>query len=231
MIGLGSLSFCLGQSLWTYYESVRGVEVPYPGPPDIGYFLAYPCLIAGVVLLFGSMHVAGRTRLLLDSAIAASSVGVLSWHFLLEPLWRKQQVGPLEKFLSLAYPLSDVAILFGAFVLLSSSRSNRSLRRSLAFLSGGLVLLSFADTTFSYYNLLDAYKTGSWFDWAFSFGWLLVGYASLIPLWWPHQDLALDETRTLKPDQPLPPVEPCYYVLRVLTPYAAGVLAFSFVAC
>jgi diguanylate cyclase (GGDEF)-like protein/putative nucleotidyltransferase with HDIG domain len=189
LIGLGALSFAFGQSTWTFYESVlRLEELPFPGLADVGYLGAYPLLIAGVVLLFGSMPVVGRLRLLLDSALAASAIAMLSWYFLVSELWHTEEVALLGKVISVAYPLGDVAVLFCAIVLFKGSATQQGLRRSLAFLACGIGLLAFADTAFTYYNLHNAYATGSWFDWGWSFGWLLIGYASLLPLWWPHSE-------------------------------------------
>jgi diguanylate cyclase (GGDEF)-like protein/putative nucleotidyltransferase with HDIG domain len=224
-IGLGALSFALGQSTWTLYESVlRLPELPSPGPADIGYLAAYPLLIVGVVLLFGSMPYAGRARLLVDSALVTSSVAVLSWYFLVARLWNNPDDALLGKLISVAYPLGDVAVLLCAIVLLNGRTTNPSLRRSLGFLAGGIVLLAFADTAYTYYNLNESYATGSWFDWGWSFGWLLIGYAALLPLWWPQA-------------QRQPRVDRSMYhrTVRVLTlprllaPYVATVLSFAVV--
>lgn len=187
LIGLGALSFALGQSTWTLHETVlRREDLPSPGPADIGYLGAYPFLIAGVILLFGSTHIASRARLLVDSALAASSVAVLSWFFLVSELWKNPGVSMLGKVISVAYPLGDVAVLLCAIALIKAPSTNPTLRRSSVFLAGGIVLLAFADTLYTYYNLHNSYETGSWFDWGWSFGWLLIGYASLLPQWWPQ---------------------------------------------
>jgi diguanylate cyclase (GGDEF)-like protein/putative nucleotidyltransferase with HDIG domain len=185
LIGAGCFSWSIGQCLWTYYETLRGVEVPFPGPPDIGYFGGYPFLIAGVALLSDKMPLTGRVRLLLDSALAASSVGVISWYFLVDKLWSTAGADRLTRLLTAAYPLADIIILFCALVLISGSWQNKERQRALACLAGGMILLACADSLFSYYNLTEQYNTGSWFDWCFSFGWILVGYAPLIRQWQP----------------------------------------------
>ncbi len=225
LIGSGCFSFAMGQSTWTYYESIRGLEVPFPGWADIGYLGAYPLLTAGVMLLFGSMPVAGRTRQILDSAIAASSLGVLSWHFLVQRLWHQSDVSLLGKVISVAYPLGVVAGLFSALVLFSVVNANQSLRRSSAFLATGMLLLAFSDTAFTYYTLNGTYQTGSWSDWGWSFGWILIGYASLLPLWWPQQGAQSDGQRPA-PAQ----ASATSRLLRVLAPYIAVTSAFLVIA-
>jgi diguanylate cyclase (GGDEF)-like protein len=222
LIGLGALSFAFGQSIWTLYESVLRLEqLPSPGPADIGYLGTYPLLIAGVLLLFGSMRTAGRVRLLIDSALAASSVAMLSWYFLVSELWYNPDVVLLGKIISIAYPLGDAAALLCAIMLLKGRTTDRNLRRSLAFLASGIVLLTFADSAFTYYNLHNLYATGSWFDWGWSFGWLLIGYAALLPLWWPQAETRSISEFPLQHQTVHVPILP-----GLLAPYLA--VAFSY---
>jgi diguanylate cyclase (GGDEF)-like protein/putative nucleotidyltransferase with HDIG domain len=225
LIGLGSLSFALGQSIWTYYESICGIDAPFPSWADAGYLGTIPLLISGVILLFGSIHSAGRARLVLDCAIAASGVGVLSWYFLVQRLWRQSDVLLLGKIIGVAYPLGDVAVLFGAIVLFNGPTTDKNLRRSLAFLASGLMLLAFADTTFSFYTLNEIYQTGSWFDWGFSFGWLLIGYASLMPLWWLRQNAQPNQERKAPKRAAATPS-----LVRMVAPYLTAAFAFSVIA-
>ena len=42
-------------------------------------------------------------------------------------------------------------------------------------------MVAFADTVFTIMSLNNTYHTGSWADWGWSFGWMLVGYAFLLP--------------------------------------------------
>ncbi len=185
LVGAASLSFAVGQATWTYYETIRGVEVPSPGWADIGYLGAYPFLVVGVLLMFGKMSTAARVRRLLDSAIASSSVAVLSWHFLVEELWSKSGVSLLAKLISMAYPLGDIAVLFGALALYGAAANDRPRKQALALLAAGMVLIAFFDTTYALYSLHNAYQTGSWFDWSLSFGYLLIGLGALSRRWWP----------------------------------------------
>jgi diguanylate cyclase (GGDEF)-like protein len=218
LIGLGALSFAAGQATWTWYESVLMLEtLPSPGLADIGYVGSYPLLIAGVVLLFGSINPVGRARLLVDSALAAGSVALLSWYFVVSRIWGNNEVTPIGKIISVAYPLGDVLVFFCAMVLLSSPTTSLSLRRSLGFLATGIVLIAFADTLYTYDNLKGTYHTGSWFDWGWSFGWLLIGYASLLPMWWPREE----ETSAAPVVQSQVPG-----LLRVLAPYLAVTASF-----
>lgn len=189
LIGLGCLSFAVGQGLWTYFETIKGIEVPFPSWSDAGYIGAYPFLIAGVLLLFTNVHaVAGRARLLMDGAIAACGAGVLSWYFLVGHLWAKSDVSLLGKLISVAYPLGDIACVFIAIVAFSGAGSNRTYRRTFAFLACGILMLTLADTVFTYKSLNSEYETGSWNDWGWSFGWILIAFAPLLQQWIPMSE-------------------------------------------
>jgi diguanylate cyclase (GGDEF)-like protein/putative nucleotidyltransferase with HDIG domain len=232
-VAIAGFAFMTGQSAWTYYESIRGIEAPVPGLPDVGYLGAGVCLLISVVFLFSSSHITGRIRLLLDSALAASSVGVLSWYFLVQRLWDNPEVPLLGKIVSVAYPLNDVAVLFGAFILLNSTARIKHLRYPLALLAAGALLISFADTLYTFYTLNDAYHTGSWFDWGWSFGWLMIGFASLCALWWPQADQSLVEETAARHAIQLPNILDSVTLLgvaRVLAPYIFAAVSIGFIA-
>ena len=225
LVGLGALSFAVGQGTWTYYESVRGVDVPFPGWADVGYLGTYPLLLTGVILLVRNAHRAGRARLVLDCAIAAGSVGMVSWHYLVQPLWQGSDIGVLGKLISVAYPLCDIAGLFTAMVLLSTASAGDTRQRvAFACLAAGMLLIAFFDTTFTYYTLHEAYHTGMWSDWSLSFGWIAVGYAALLPLW-----ARAPERNDLAPDGFARHFVP-FSVARMVLPYGAAAAAFFLTA-
>jgi diguanylate cyclase (GGDEF)-like protein len=184
LLGLGCLSWCAGQVVWTYYESVRHVEVPCPSWADAGYLGFCPLLIGGVVLLFGSMPIAGRARLLLDSAITAAGLGLLSWYFLVREVWHQSDASLLGKIISVAYPLCDVAALFGALVLLWSASDDPRLRRVLGLFAGGVLLVTLADSFYTLSTLNEGYQSGSWYDVGWDLGLPLIAYALWLPLRW-----------------------------------------------
>src|ERR1700682_3929883 len=49
LIGASALSWGLGQSVWSYYELVKGQQVPFPSLADLGYLGAVPLAVAGVL--------------------------------------------------------------------------------------------------------------------------------------------------------------------------------------
>lgn len=220
LIGVGCLSFAIGQGTWTYFETIKGVEVPFPGPPDVGYLGTYPCLIVGVLLLFTDVQaVAGRARILMDGAIAACSVGMLSWYFMIGHLWSKSDVPTLGKLIGVAYPLGDIASLFVGLVALVGAGSDRSYRRVFSLLSIGVVMLTLADSVFIFKGLNEGYETGSWNDWGWSFGWTLIGFAPLMQRWLPATNAA-----TRKPREKL---QALGNTIRTFAPYVVAIASLT----
>lgn len=108
LIGLSNVAWALGQASYLYYDAMLQREVPCPGWPDAGFLMEYPPLWVGLILLFGSAPVAGRARLLLDNILVAGAAGILSWCFLVQPMWTQSHVGFFSKLVFCAYPLADM---------------------------------------------------------------------------------------------------------------------------
>src|SRR5215216_7415629 len=67
LLGLGLLSWVLGQMIFTYYEWVLDQPPPLPSIADLGYLSVYPFLLLGILLLPARpVPVTARTRLALD---------------------------------------------------------------------------------------------------------------------------------------------------------------------
>ena len=181
LLGLTGLAYVVGDLIYFYYVGVRRVEAPFPSGADIAWLVVFPLLIGGVLALFGSLPGAGRIRLLLDSAIASSSVMALSWYFLVERIWQQSGVSSYGKMVSVAIPIGDLAAIFSAIVLFNSPAANRALRRSLVLLASGISLWAFADLVYAYSRLHSVFHDGSWTDLGWPLGSILIGLAALIP--------------------------------------------------
>ena len=70
--------------VWTYYESFAGRDVPFPSYADLGYLLAVPLLVTGLLLLSsGPRHAAGVARTVLDGLVVATALLLVSWEVVL----------------------------------------------------------------------------------------------------------------------------------------------------
>ncbi len=167
-LSAGTGSWAAGQAVWTFYEVVLGQEVPFPSLADIG-FLAFP-LVGGVGLLIWSAaqgHEAlARGRDLMDGAIIAVSLAVLSWVTVMAPIVEASGGFSFSLVLSLAYPIGDVVL--GTLVLIILFRS-QSERLTLALLACGLGGFALADSTFVYMTSRGTYSSA---DLVSSCGWV-----------------------------------------------------------
>src|SRR5690349_8488994 len=74
LLGASTASWGIGQVVWTYYEALRGEDVPFPSFADAGYLAAVPLAAAAMMLLpAGTRSMAGRARMVLDGLIVAAS--------------------------------------------------------------------------------------------------------------------------------------------------------------
>jgi PAS domain S-box-containing protein len=174
LLGLGILSWVLGQALFTYYEWVLGQPPPLPSIADVGFLSVYPFFLLGILLLPARpVPVASRTRLALDGLMIMTAAVTFSWYFVLGPVMRQGTETTLAKAVSTAYPLADL-VLIACLVILASRPEEQTLLPAVRLLALGLILIVVADSNFAYWSLHDAYATGTLPDVGWSLGYMLV---------------------------------------------------------
>ncbi len=179
-IGLAgaTLSWGIGQSIWSWYELVQHTATPFPGLADIG-FLGFPlgAVIALAVFPSNVSH-AGRWRMTLDGLMVTSAIGLVSWATVLDAVVKAGGNSSWALTVSVAYPASDIALLVVCVLVLSRSRAHQM---SLAFIAAGLALMAVADSGFAYLVANNSYATGNLIDlgWFFAFGTL--AFAAMTP--------------------------------------------------
>ena len=170
------LSWGIGQGIWTVLE-VGLQTTPFPSPAD-PFFLGFVPLAAAALLAFVGRGRGAwvRLRLLLDGLIASTAAFFVSWALLLEPLVRQSSDSVLARVLSLAYPLGDVVLVTMVLVVAMELRRHRIF----GLITGGILALALADSSFAYLNLKGTYNGGV-LDAAWVLGFLLLGLAALSP--------------------------------------------------
>ncbi len=173
-----TLSWGVGQLVWSWYELVLHTPTPFPGLPDIG-FLGFPLGAVIALTVFPSNDSgASRRRMTLDGLMVACALGLVSWATTLGAVVQAGGDSLLALSVSVAYPLSDIALMVVCVLVLSRSRTHRL---PLALVAAGLALMAVGDSGFAYLVATGSYATGSLVDlgWFFAFGMLAV--ASLAP--------------------------------------------------
>jgi diguanylate cyclase (GGDEF)-like protein len=140
-------------------------RAPSPSVADGFYLAGYPVLAVGLLILIRG-RISGRDRAgLIDAAIIATGLGLLSWTFLMKPIAVDPSLSLQERLISLAYPLGDVLLLALAARLATSPGARTSAYRLLGV---ALVLLLGADIGYAVLNLVSIYDGG-----LIDAGWLL----------------------------------------------------------
>src|SRR3954470_16879293 len=178
-LSVGNGAWAAGQVVWSYYEVVLDREVPFPSLADVG-FLLFPLLAAvGLVIWLGTQgdQLAARGRDLLDGAIIAVSLLVLSWVTTLGSVVAEGGDSWFSLTLSLAYPIGDLVL--ATLVLLALARGRAAERATLAVLALGLGGLAFADSAYVYLTTLGRYSSADLISSGWVFGFLYVAAAGL----------------------------------------------------
>src|SRR5918997_4820354 len=174
LLGMGILSWVLGQATFTYYEWVLHQPPLLPSLADIGYLSVYPFLLLGILLLPARpIPVASRTRIALDGLIIMTAAVTFSWYFVLGPVMQQGIQTTLAKAVSTAYPLADI-VLIACLVILASRPEEHTLLPAVRLLALGLTLIVIADSNFAYWSLHDAYATGTLLDVGWALGYMLI---------------------------------------------------------
>jgi diguanylate cyclase (GGDEF)-like protein/PAS domain S-box-containing protein len=174
----GVATFILGDNLYTFRSLVQHAETAFPSYVDVVYLAVYPLLVAGLALLLRHRFAGRDSAGAIDAAIIAGSLGLVSWVLLIAPYVRLEELSQLERIVSIAYPIGDVAVLAIAIRLAVGSG-----RRPFAFwlLGGSLIPLILSDSIYGYMNIAGTWHEHNSVDigWiAFYMGW---GAAALHP--------------------------------------------------
>jgi hypothetical protein len=161
---VGQLLFVVGDVVYAVIDAVLH-QKPFPSIADGFYLAGYPILAAGLLILIRG-RISGRDRAgLIDAAIIATGLGLLSWTFLMKPVAADPSLSLTERLISLAYPLGDVLLLVMAARLATSPGARTTAYRLLGV---ALLLLLGADIGYAVLNLVSSYEGG-----LIDAGWLL----------------------------------------------------------
>jgi hypothetical protein len=193
LIGLGAASYAIGDTIWTVMEVGMGLEVPYPGLPDLFYLLEYPLFAAGIIS--AGMAFKGLVDLRPPARIAVAVGALLSavvYFVLLRPFVFVEGVPFAEKLFSALYPLGDVALMIApAVFVLGVVRALGGGRLAWPWwpVAAGTVVIALSDALYSWLSAADLYSSGQFVDFGWGIGHALVMVGALIA-----RDLAAPRT-------------------------------------
>ena len=171
-------SWAVGEAIWSVYEVGLGREMPFPSVGDVG-FLAFPVFAMVALLVFPARASrSDRRRMAFDGLTTACAIALVSWSTALGAVFSENGDSMLTNAVSLAYPLSDIALLVMCVLVMSRASGHRS---ALALVAGGLILMAVADSAFAYATAEGSYGTGDLLNlgWYAAFG--LIALAPVVP--------------------------------------------------
>jgi signal transduction histidine kinase len=178
LLAAGQLLFSAGDTINNTYGWILNIEAPFPSIADPLYLAVYVVQVVGLLLLVRA-QTPGRDRTsLIDAVIFATGLGLLSWIFLIVPYVRAPDLTPLQRVVSIAYPVADVLLLAVA-VRLWRPGSARNVSSSL--LTVGLAALLIVDTAYGLSQLTVGWVPGGTLDLIWVVYVLGLGSAALHP--------------------------------------------------
>jgi hypothetical protein len=158
---VGLLLQNVGQSVFSWYNLVAQVALPYPSLADVGYFGSIPFYIYGVLMLAraSGVHITLKAFSAKLQAITIPLIMLtLSYFFFLygyEPDWSD----PLRVFLDFGYPLGQAVYVSLAILtyLLSTKTLGGVMKNKVLLVLAALVIQYAAD-----YNFLYQAAYGTW---------------------------------------------------------------------
>jgi hypothetical protein len=169
LLAAACAAWATGEGIWSWYEVVRGVEVPYPSWADVGYLIGTPLAVAAFACHPAAHDRTHRRKLLplLDGVAAATALLFVSWTLVLSPLWSQYGGMSLGDLIAVAYPFGDVIILF--LIVLAVRNLPSGNRPATTLLLIGLLVMAVTDSAYTYLAQIGAYNSGDLID----AGWLM----------------------------------------------------------
>jgi hypothetical protein len=175
LLGLGILSYVIGQVIWTYNENIVHLTVLFPSWADAGYLGSYPFVLLALLLLpTQPLPASARTRIALGSLAIMVAVTTFSWYIILGPTILQGDDTVLGQVIGTAYPLTTLVLIFCLLLLVIHSH-DRAIRPVMLILGLAFIVIVLTDSIYDYQELRNAYVTGTLLDVGWPLGYMLVG--------------------------------------------------------
>ncbi|MGB2938992.1 MAG: hypothetical protein WBD38_01670, partial [Candidatus Dormiibacterota bacterium] len=148
LLGTGALAWAAGQGAWSYVEIIERQQLSFPSLVDVGHLALVPLAVAGIAVFPGRQRAASRLAFLLDGAILAGALVLISWATVLGTVYHSgSDIGP-SAVTGLAYPVSDIVMAVMALLLVG--RTAGSARLPLLLVMAGVFANLLTDSASAY---------------------------------------------------------------------------------
>jgi signal transduction histidine kinase len=178
LLGLGILSYIIGQAIWTYNENIAHLPVLFPSWADAGYLGSYPFVLLAILLLPRRPQVTqARVGVLLDGLIIMVGMVTFSWYFVLGPTVLEGTGTLAGRIIGTAYPVATLVLIFCLWRLMARSY-DREMQPVVLLLTLALIVIVITDSVYDYLVLYNLYVTGGLLDVGWPLGYMLVGLSA-----------------------------------------------------
>lgn len=208
MLAIAQLCYTLGDLTWAYLEIGLNQD-PFPSVADALYLACYPLFLVGVLILPARpLTQTGWIKVMLDMGTL-----ILIWIFLFIPQVIAGAGAPLlNQLISIAYPISDLVLLWAMLLLLHRMPHGKN-QAPLLLLSFGAGIMIITDNIYGYQSLMGKYTSGGLVDLGWTITFILFAIAGI----WQAQSVHPDNSFKVE-DSPIDEQENRYWVSYL--PYA-----------
>jgi diguanylate cyclase (GGDEF)-like protein len=178
LVGLALGTFVLGDVVYDVLTEVFGQVDPFPSLADAFYLATYPLFAGGLLVMVRSRRGDRDSGALFDALIITTACALFAWLYLIVPYVRATDMTLLEKLISVAYPLGDIAILSVLARLLAYGGSRNPALKLLVAGAGGLLC---ADIAYGAIQLNGTWSVGGPTDLGWIVFYICWGAAALHP--------------------------------------------------
>lgn len=178
-LSLGLLGQWFGLQVWTYYNVIARVEVPYPSLADLGYFALIP-FYALAAVMFAQASGAKFSLRTNGGKLWALLIPVIA--LVISTLLFIKDVGfdlsdPLKLFLDIGYPLGEIIPVSIAVFTLTLSRNllGGTMKKKVLYLIGAFFFQFLTEYAFLYAAGMETYQNGAWNDMMYATSYAIMG--------------------------------------------------------
>ncbi|GAB7045424.1 GGDEF domain-containing protein [Catenuloplanes indicus] len=177
LMAAARLLFAVAEVLYWIQTALWGRDA-FPSYSDVLYLAFSACLVVAIAGLVRARRPGRDLPGLLDAAILSTGAALLAWVYLIVPYVRADDLSPLARAVSLAYPVADIAML-AVLLRLATGRGNRPAAYRL--FAASMVVLLLGDVVYALLELSIGYHPGHPVDAAWLIMQALGGAAALHP--------------------------------------------------
>ena len=178
LLGLGILSYIIGQGIWTYNENIAHLPALFPSWADAGCLGSYLFVLLAILLLpHPPLLARARVGALLDGLIIVVGLVTFSWYFVLGPEVLQGANTLAGRIIGMAYPLAALLLIF-CLLRLTVRSHDREMHPVVLLLTLALIVIVITDSLYDYLVLHNLYATGGLLDVGWPLGYMLVGLSA-----------------------------------------------------